>query len=349
MSYRNIVANQQYHFADLKTLMAKATPLRSGDELAGVAARDATEHVAAQMTLADVPLKTFLNEVVIDYETDEITRLIIDEHDLAAFTPISHFTVGDFRNWLLGEDATAESLKALASGLTPEMVAAVSKIMRNQDLIYVASKCEVVTQFRNTIGLKGHLSTRLQPNHPTDDVLGISASILDGLMYGNGDAVIGINPATDNLQNLSELLKLLDGFAARHIVITGGEPCMYDLRELTAALLARGRSVQIETSGTHEVLCADGVWVTVSPKLHMPGGLPVLASAMRRANEVKHPVGKLADIEQLLGVLPLVPSGVQVWLQPLSQSSKATELCIAEATQRGWRVSVQTHKFLGVR
>ena len=145
------------------------------------------------------------------------------------------------------------------------------------------------------------------------------------------------------------LLKLLDGFAARHIVITGGEPCMYDLRELTAALLARGRSVQIETSGTHEVLCADGVWVTVSPKLHMPGGLPVLASAMRRANEVKHPVGKLADIEQLLGVLPLVPSGVQVWLQPLSQSSKATELCIAEATQRGWRVSVQTHKFLGVR
>jgi ethanolamine ammonia-lyase large subunit len=210
MSYRNIVANQQYHFADLKTLMAKAIPLRSGDELAGVAARDATEHVAAQMTLADVPLKTFLNEVVIDYETDEITRLIIDEHDLAAFTPISHFTVGDFRNWLLGEDATAESLKALASGLTPEMVAAVSKIMRNQDLIYVASKCEVVTQFRNTIGLKGHLSTRLQPNHPTDDVLGISASILDGLMYGNGDAVIGINPATDNLHNLSELLKLLD-------------------------------------------------------------------------------------------------------------------------------------------
>lgn len=210
MSYRNIVANQQYHFADLKTLMAKATPLRSGDELAGVAARDATEHVAAQMTLADVPLKTFLNEVVVDYETDEITRLIIDEHDLAAFAPISHFTVGDFRNWLLGEEATAQNLKALASGLTPEMVAAVSKIMRNQDLIYVASKCEVVTQFRNTIGLKGHLSTRLQPNHPTDDVLGISASILDGLMYGNGDAVIGINPATDNLHNLSELLKLLD-------------------------------------------------------------------------------------------------------------------------------------------
>ncbi|ENX55969.1 MULTISPECIES: ethanolamine ammonia-lyase subunit EutB [Acinetobacter] len=210
MRYRQIVAQQHYQFADLKTLMAKATPLRSGDQLAGVAAQDATERVAAQITLADVPLKNFLNETVVDYETDEITRLIIDEHRADLFAPIAHFTVGDFRNWLLSEDATTEKLQQLTAGLTPEMVAAVSKIMRNQDLIYVASKCEVITQFRNTIGLKGHLSTRLQPNHPTDDVLGISASILDGLMYGNGDAVIGINPATDNLHNLSELLKLID-------------------------------------------------------------------------------------------------------------------------------------------
>ncbi len=210
MRYRQIVAQQHYQFADLKTLMAKATPLRSGDQLAGLAAQDATERIAAQITLADVPLKNFLNETLVDYETDEITRLIIDEHRADLFAPIAHFTVGDFRNWLLSEDATTEKLQQLAAGLTPEMVAAVSKIMRNQDLIYVASKCEVVTQFRNTIGLKGHLSTRLQPNHPTDDVLGISASILDGLMYGNGDAVIGINPATDNLHNLSELLKLID-------------------------------------------------------------------------------------------------------------------------------------------
>jgi len=210
MRYRQIVAQQHYQFADLKTLMAKATPLRSGDQLAGLAAQDATERVAAQITLADVPLKNFLNETLVDYETDEITRLIIDEHRADLFAPIAHFTVGDFRNWLLSEDATTEKLQQLAAGLTPEMVAAVSKIMRNQDLIYVASKCEVITQFRNTIGLKGHLSTRLQPNHPTDDVLGISASILDGLMYGNGDAVIGINPATDNLHNLSELLKLID-------------------------------------------------------------------------------------------------------------------------------------------
>ncbi|MDH1276919.1 ethanolamine ammonia-lyase subunit EutB [Acinetobacter johnsonii] len=220
MAYKKLIGNQHYVFNDLKTLMAKATPLRSGDQLAGVAAENATERVAAQMALADVPLKQFLTEALISYEQDEITRLIIDEHRSDLFAPISHFTVGDFRNWLLSEDATTQKLQQLALGLTPEMVAAVSKIMRNQDLILVASKCEVITQFRNTIGLKGHLSTRLQPNHPTDDLLGISASILDGLMYGNGDAVIGINPATDNLQNLSELLKLLDHVIQEHHIPT---------------------------------------------------------------------------------------------------------------------------------
>ncbi|MEJ5037791.1 ethanolamine ammonia-lyase subunit EutB [Acinetobacter johnsonii] len=220
MAYKTLIGHQHYVFNDLKTLMAKATPLRSGDQLAGVAAENATERVAAQMALADVALKQFLTEALISYEQDEITRLIIDEHRSDLFAPISHFTVGDFRNWLLSEDATTQKLQQLALGLTPEMVAAVSKIMRNQDLILVASKCEVITQFRNTIGLKGHLSTRLQPNHPTDDLLGISASILDGLMYGNGDAVIGINPATDNLQNLSELLKLLDHVIQEHHIPT---------------------------------------------------------------------------------------------------------------------------------
>ena len=220
MAYKTLIGHQHYVFNDLKTLMAKATPLRSGDQLAGVAAENATERVAAQMALADVSLKQFLTEVLIDYEQDEITRLIIDEHRSDLFAPISHFSVGDFRNWLLSEDATTQKLQQLALGLTPEMVAAVSKIMRNQDLILVASKCEVITQFRNTIGLKGHLSTRLQPNHPTDYLLGISASILDGLMYGNGDAVIGINSATDNLQNLSELLKLLDHIIQEHQIPT---------------------------------------------------------------------------------------------------------------------------------
>ncbi len=220
MAYFMLIAGHRYRFNDLKTLLAKATPERSGDQLAGVAAQDATERVAAQMALAELPLKQFLTESVIDYETDEVTRLIVDDHNPQAFHAIAHFTVGDFRNWLLSADATSEKIAALATGLSPEMVAAVSKIMRNQDLILVAKKCQVVTQFRNTIGLSGHLSTRLQPNHPTDDVLGISASILDGLMYGNGDAVIGINPATDNLQNLSELLKLLDHLIQEYAIPT---------------------------------------------------------------------------------------------------------------------------------
>ena len=242
MRYQINVAQQHYVFNDLKTLMAKATPERSGDQLAGIAAENATARVAAQMCLADVPLKQFLNEALVDYDIDEVTRLIIDEHDATAFSPISHFTVGDFRNWLLSQEATSEALQQLRSGLTPEMVAAVSKIMRNQDLILVAKKCNVVTQFRNTVGLTGHLSTRLQPNHPTDDLLGISASILDGLMYGNGDAVIGINPATDNLQNLTELLKLLDHVIAQHQIPT--QSCV--LTHITSGIQLVEKNVPID-------------------------------------------------------------------------------------------------------
>ncbi|MFV5491858.1 ethanolamine ammonia-lyase subunit EutB [Acinetobacter sp. ASP199] len=242
MLYQINVANQHYVFKDLKTLMAKATPERSGDQLAGIAATDATERVAAQMCLAEVPLKQFLNEALIPYEQDEVTRLILDEHDAHAFYPISHFTVGDFRNWLLSADATTEKLGALKMGLIPEMVAAVSKIMRNQDLILVAKKCRVVTRFRNTIGLEGQLSTRLQPNHPTDDLMGISASILDGLMYGNGDAVIGINPATDNLQNLSELLKLLDHIIHEYEIPT--QSCV--LTHITSGIQLANKNIPID-------------------------------------------------------------------------------------------------------
>ena len=264
MSFEIIVAQQRYVFKDLKTLLAKATPERSGDQLAGVAAKDATERVAAQMALADLPLKHFLNETVTAYEQDEITRLIIDEHDALAFYPISHFTVGDFRNWLLSADATTEKLTELATGLTPEMVAAVSKIMRNQDLILVAKKCQVITQFRNTIGLEGHLSTRLQPNHPTDDLLGISASILDGLMYGNGDAVIGINPATDNLQNLSELLKLLDHVIQHYEIPT--QSCV--LTHVTSGIELANRGVPIDLmfqsiAGTQQANDAFGISLSV--------------------------------------------------------------------------------------
>jgi len=204
------VNNHRYQFNDLKDLLAKATPFRSGDALAGVAAETYEQRVAAQFALADLPLKTFLTQSVIPYEDDEITRLIIDAHCATSFSSISHFTVGQFRDWLLTDEASTHSLTQLTMGLTPEMVAAVSKLMRNQDLIQVAQKCEVVTKFRNTIGLKGRFSTRLQPNHPTDDIKGIAASIIDGLLYGSGDAVVGINPASDSALAVAKLLYMLD-------------------------------------------------------------------------------------------------------------------------------------------
>ena len=210
------VNNHTYHFTDLKDLLAKATPFRSGDALAGVAAATYEQRVAAQFALADFPLKTFLNEAVIPYEHDEITRLIIDSHNAVAFAPISHFTVGELRDWLLSDAADTLTLQQLATGLTPEMVAAVCKLMRNQDLILVAKKCEVITRFRNTIGLKGRFSTRLQPNHPTDDAKGIAASIVDGLLYGSGDAVVGINPATDSAAAVSTLLFMLDDLRQKY-------------------------------------------------------------------------------------------------------------------------------------
>lgn len=208
--YRYTLGQEIFKFKNLADLMAKATPARSGDQLAGVAAQTEKQRAVAQMCLADIPLKHFLNEVLVPYEEDEITRLIIDEHSQDSFQSISHLTIGDFRNFLLSDECTKDVLSGIRQGLTPEMVAAVSKVMRNQDLILVANKCEVVTQFRNTIGLKGHFSTRLQPNHPTDNMTGIAASILDGLLYANGDAVIGINPATDNVQQCTVLLKMID-------------------------------------------------------------------------------------------------------------------------------------------
>lgn len=208
--FRQLVGSHTYGFKSLGELMAKATPARSGDYLAGVAAQSSEERAIAQMTLADVPLKVFLEDLLIPYEKDEITRLIVDSHDLVAFQPISHLTVGGFREWLLSDQVSSERLEQVRLGITPEMAAAVSKIMRNQDLILVSKKCQVSTGFRNTLGLPGRLSTRLQPNHPTDDLTGIAASILDGLMYGSGDAVIGINPATDNVAQACRLMRMMD-------------------------------------------------------------------------------------------------------------------------------------------
>ncbi|HEX3681671.1 MAG TPA: ethanolamine ammonia-lyase subunit EutB [Bryobacteraceae bacterium] len=216
MCYRHTIDQTVYCFDDLKTLLAKATPLRSGDELAGLAARCAEERVAAQMALAELPLRAFLSDLLIGYEHDEVSRVIMDDLDSAAFAPIAYLTVGDFRDWLLSDRADRRSLAALASGLMPEMVAAVSKIMRLQDLVTVAAKVHVVTRFRNTLGLPGRLSTRLQPNHPTDDPLGIAASIIDGLTYGSGDAVIGINPVSDNPRSVETLLYMLDRIRERY-------------------------------------------------------------------------------------------------------------------------------------
>jgi ethanolamine ammonia-lyase large subunit len=219
-TYTSTFGGETHRFADLKTVLACASARRSGDELAGVAAESDARRVAARAALADLPLREFLSETLVPYETDEVTRLIIDTHDTAAFAPVSHMTVGAFRDWLLSYEADTATLTKIARGLTPEMVAATSKLMRNQDLIAVARKTSVVTKFRNTVGLPGRLSTRLQPNHPTDDLRGIAASTLDGLLYGTGDAVIGINPATDNVQNCILLLDMLDNLRTRYDIPT---------------------------------------------------------------------------------------------------------------------------------
>ena len=220
MPYQHRIGTQTWQFADLKAVMAKATPLRSGDQLAGVAAASYAERMGARMCLADLPLQRFLDEALVPYESDEITRLIIDTHDKAAFAEIAHLTVGGFRDWLLSDAADSAALARVHTGITPEMAAAVSKLMRNQDLILVARKCRVVTRFRNTIGLPGRLSVRLQPNHPTDSPQGIAVSTLDGLLYGAGDAVIGINPATDSIPALVDLLHLMDEVITRFEIPT---------------------------------------------------------------------------------------------------------------------------------
>ena len=242
MHYSHTIGSHRYRFDDLRTLLGRASPARSGDRLAGVIAENARERVAAQMALADVPLATFLNEAVVPYETDEVTRLIIDTHDAAAFAPVSHLTVGDFRNWLLGDAANEQSLAALAPGLTPEMVAAVSKLCRVQDLVLIARKCRVVTRFRGTIGLAGRLATRLQPNHPTDDAAGIAASLLDGLLHGSGDAVIGINPATDNVPQVVRLLHMLDEVISGYRIPT--QSCI--LTHVTNTLQAMERGAPVD-------------------------------------------------------------------------------------------------------
>ncbi|MYM60251.1 ethanolamine ammonia-lyase subunit EutB [Vibrio sp. OCN044] len=267
--YRWQQGDQTYQFRSLADLMAKATPERSGDALAGVSADSETERVAAQMTLAELPLKAFLQQTVTPYEDDEVTRLIIDTHDMEAFDPISHLTVGDFRNWLLSEKADSDTLYKIRLGLTPEMVAAVSKIMRNQDLIAISRKCHVKTAFRNTIGLPGKLSTRLQPNHPTDSLDGIAATIFDGLMYGNGDAVIGINPATDNVPQTIRLLGMLDEVIQHYQIPT--QSCVLTHVTNTIEAIEQGAPVDLvfqSIGGTEGTNQAFGVNLGILKEAH---------------------------------------------------------------------------------
>ena len=243
MVYRQTIDATSYVFDDLRDLLAKATPPRSGDRLAGVAADSAAQMIAARMALANVPLRQFLNETVVPYEDDEVTRLIVDTHDVPSFAIISSLTVGGFRDWLLSDAATGEVLKNASRGITPEMAAAVSKLMRNQDLILVAKKCAVTTAFRNTIGLKGRMSVRLQPNHPFDDVRGITASILDGILLGSGDACIGINPASDDPAVIGELVRLLDDVITRLQIPTQG--CVLTHVTTTLGLIGQGVPVDL--------------------------------------------------------------------------------------------------------
>ena len=272
MKYQHAIRGVSYICDDLRTLLAKATPPRSGDELAGIAASSAMERVAAQMTLADVPLAQFLTEAVIPYEQDEVTRLIFDSHDAAAFAPISSFTVGELRDWLLSEEATGERIAELASAFTPEMLAAVSKLMRLQDLVLVARKVRVVTRFRTTVGLTGTLCSRLQPNHPTDDPAGIAASILDGLLLGAGDAVIGINPVSDNVASVTTLLTMIDRIRERYLIPT--QSCV--LAHVTTQLQALERGAPIDLifqsiAGTEKANTSFGVNLALLDEAYSAG------------------------------------------------------------------------------
>jgi ethanolamine ammonia-lyase large subunit len=272
MVYRHTIDATSYVFADLRDLLAKASPPRSGDRLAGIAADSAKQMMAARMALADVPLDRFLDEPVIPFEEDEVSRLIIDGHDAPAFAPIAALTVGGFRDFLLSDAATSDTLRHLSRGITPEMAAAASKLMRNQDLILVAKKCEVITAFRDTIGMQGRMSVRLQPNHPLDDAKGITASILDGLLLGAGDACIGINPASDDPAAIGGLLRLLDELISRLRIPTQG--CVLTHVTTTLKLIEQGLPVDLvfqSIAGTEAANRSFGVNLALLREAHDAG------------------------------------------------------------------------------
>ena len=266
------LAGETYVFDDLRQVLAFASPRRSGDELAGLAAETDAQRVAARYALADLPLKRFLDEAVVPYEDDEVTRLIVDSHDNEAFAPVSHLTVGGFRDWLLSDAADAQALAAVSPGLTPEMVAAASKLMRNQDLVSVSRKRRVVTAFRTSMGLEGRLGTRLQPNHPTDDLKGVAASVLDGLLYGVGDAVIGINPATDNVPNAIALMEMLDELRQHYEI--PAQTCVLTHVTNSIEIMNRGAPVDLvfqSVAGSEAANRSFGVDLSVLKEAHEAG------------------------------------------------------------------------------
>ncbi|CAG2155672.1 Ethanolamine ammonia-lyase heavy chain [Cupriavidus yeoncheonensis] len=269
MAFLHTVGQHRHVFADLRTLLAKASPARSGDCLAGIAAASEEERMAARMALAAVPLSQFLSEALVPYEDDEVSRLILDSHDAGAFAEIASLTVGDFRNWLLLHETDSAALARVARGITPEMAAAVSKLMRNQDLVAVARKCRVVTRFRSTVGLPGRLSVRLQPNHPTDDPKGIAASIIDGLMYGCGDATIGVNPASDNLGAIVSLLRMIDDLRCRFDIPT--QSCVLTHVTHTLRAMEQGAPVDLvfqSVAGSERANAAFGISLSLLAEAH---------------------------------------------------------------------------------
>jgi len=270
VSYHAFLGGEKFRFSSLKQVLAYASPYRTGDELAGVAAPDPLQRIGAREALANIPLRTFLDEVPVPYETDEVTRLIIDSHDTTAFAPVAHMTVGDLRDWLLHHETDGATLAALAPGLTPEMVAAVSKLMRNQDLVSVARKITVRTAFRNTQGLPGRMGSRLQPNHPVDSLPGIAASMLDGLLLGVGDAVVGINPASDNMANARDILHMLEGVRVQYDIPM--QTCLLTHVTNTLQLMERNAPVDLvfqSISGTQEANAGFGISLSVLSEAHM--------------------------------------------------------------------------------
>jgi ethanolamine ammonia-lyase large subunit len=268
-SYHATLRGERFTFSDLREVFAKANEDKSGDNLAGLAARTARERVAAKLVLADVPLGELVDRPLIDPDTDDVSRLLLDSLDQETFRPIRSWTVGEFREYLL-HDATGEAeIKRLQQAIHPDVAAAVSKLMSNKDLVLAAGKVRNVTRCRNTMGQRGVLGIRLQPNHPADDLGGILLSAVDGLLFGCGDAVIGVNPAAESVETVSAILRGLD-----HLITALGVPtqaCCLAHITTQMACLERGLSVDLlfqSVAGTQAANASFGISLSLLREGH---------------------------------------------------------------------------------